>query len=63
MEKELEKLNPLSVLKRGYNLTYKNDKLIKSIKDISKDDMLTINMHDGKIVVKTCEVIGGNYEI
>ena len=48
---KLELLNPLSVLKRGYTLTYQNDKIIKSAKKIKIDDKLVIKLIDGSINV------------
>ncbi len=52
---KLEILNPLSILKRGYSITYKNEKIIKSIKDIKKNDVLTLNFSDGNIKVEVKE--------
>ena len=43
----LELLNPLSVLKRGYTLTYKNDKVVRNIKDLKVDDIITIKFKEG----------------
>lgn len=60
---KLELLNPLSILKRGYHLTYKNKQLIKSIKQIKKGDKLMVYMHDGNIMVHVEEIIGGNHEV
>ena len=37
---KLELLNPLAILKRGYTVTYQNDKIIKSIKDIDTKNTL-----------------------
>lgn len=47
---KLELINPLGVLKRGYSLTYQNDKIIKSIKDIEINNDLIIKLHDGNLV-------------
>ena len=47
---KLELVNPLSILKKGYNLTYKNDKIIKTVKDININDTLKIKMNDGIII-------------
>lgn len=51
---KLELLNPLSVLKKGYSLTYHNKKVISSIKDLKKNDKLDIRFYDGiaKVVVE-----------
>ena len=48
---KLELLNPLSILKRGYTVTYKNDKIIASIKDLDISDVLKIKFVDGEIDV------------
>ena len=52
---KLEIINPLSVLKRGYSLVYK-DKLVKSIKNVKKDDNLNIKLSDGSINVIVKEI-------
>ena len=49
---KLELLNPLSVLKRGYTLTYKEDKIIKTVKNIKKGDILNIKLSDGEILTE-----------
>lgn len=48
---KLSLVSPLETLKRGYTLTYKDDKLIKSVKDINKNDNLSIKLYDGNINV------------
>ncbi len=48
---KLELLNPLSVLKRGYTLTYQNDKIVKTVKNINLDDKLVIKLIDGSVNV------------
>lgn len=55
MEK-LELLNPLSVLKRGYTITYKENKILRSIKNIKKDEMIKIKLTDGFIKAQIMEV-------
>ncbi len=52
---KLELVNPLSILKKGYTLTYKNDKLVKSINDISKNEIIKIKLHDGFITSKVID--------
>ncbi len=49
---KLELINPLGVLKRGYSLTYKDDKIVNSVKQIKKDDILNIKLVDGNISTK-----------
>ena len=53
---KLELLNPLSVLKRGYTITYKEDKIIKTIKDLKVNDKLKIKLSDGYVDTKIMEV-------
>ena len=48
---KLELLNPLSVLKRGYTLTYQNNLIVKTVKNIKLDDKLVIKLIDGNISV------------
>ena len=57
---KLELVNPLNILKRGFSLTTKDDKIIKSVKNVNKSDILDIRLNDGVIKVKVEEV---NYEI
>ncbi|UOE95928.1 exodeoxyribonuclease VII large subunit [Alkalihalobacillus sp. LMS39] len=62
---KLQVLSPLSMMDRGYNLAYgENKQLIKSTRHVSKGDKLTIRVKDGHIYsvveeIETKEVIGG----
>ena len=47
--KLLDAYSPLKIMQRGYSLTYKDDKLVNSIKDIVKNDNLMIKLQDGYI--------------
>ena len=49
---KLELVNPLGILKRGYSLTYIDNYIVKSIKDISIDKELLIRLNDGNIITK-----------
>lgn len=51
---KLEALSPLLTLKRGYTITKKEGKVISSVKEVKKSDLLEIELSDG--IVKT-EVI------
>ena len=53
---KLELLNPLNILKRGYTLTYSDEKIIKSIKDIKKDSIIKTSFNDGYIISKVTEI-------
>ena len=47
--KLLDAYSPLKIMQRGYSLTFKDDKLVNSIKDIVKNDNLMIKLPDGYI--------------
>ena len=49
---KLETLSPLLTLQRGYSITKHNDKVIKSIKNLKKGDILNITLNDGNIDTK-----------
>lgn len=55
---KLELLNPISVLKKGYSLTYYNGTILSSIQNVKKDTSLNIRLYDGTldVVVKN---VGG----
>ncbi len=48
----LDYVNPLSIMKKGYTLTKKEGKIIKSIQDVQINDTLEVYFHDGKTVTK-----------
>lgn len=52
---KLEILNPLNSLKRGYAVVKKDNKCISSIKKLSKDDIIDINLSDGVVNAKVLE--------
>jgi exodeoxyribonuclease VII large subunit len=53
---KLNALSPLRIMARGYSLAYDKDRrLIKSTRDVSPGDQLTLRMHDGSI---DCQVWG-----
>lgn len=49
---KMEAINPLNLLKKGYVLTYQNDKLITSKKALNSKSNLVIKYHDGEIITK-----------
>nr|MBP3258651.1 exodeoxyribonuclease VII large subunit [Bacilli bacterium] len=55
MIEKLELINPLGVLKRGYTLTYMDDKIVNSTKTIKKDDTLKIKFSDGIVSTKVID--------
>lgn len=49
---KLELVNPLSTLKRGYSVIYKNEQVITNINDLNKDDSIRIRVYNGEANVK-----------
>ncbi len=54
---KLELLNPLNLLKKGFSVVEKDNKVIKSVDDNLKNDNLNIKMSNAIINVKVLEVI------
>jgi exodeoxyribonuclease VII large subunit len=46
---KVEALNPLSVLKRGYSIVLKGDKVISSVEDVKSGDEINIKLKDGEV--------------
>lgn len=58
---KLELVSPLHVLKRGYSIsTDEEGKVIKSIININTNDIININLCDGKIITRVTEIIKEN---
>ena len=53
---KLQVLNPMNTLKRGYSITKLDNKVVSSIKNIKKDNLLTIKLKDGIIDTKVVKV-------
>lgn len=49
---KLEIINPISVLGRGYSITYLNNQVLNTIKNIKKEDKIEIRVIDGTINAK-----------
>lgn len=43
----LEALNPLSIMNKGFSVTYVDNKVVKSIAELSEKDLIKIQFHDG----------------
>lgn len=52
---KLNALSPLKIMDRGYSLVYQEDKLIKSVNQITKGQVLKVQLKDGQL---ECEVQG-----
>ena len=53
---KLEVLNPLNTLSRGYSIIRKDNKVISTIKNITKDDEIKITLKDGELTSKIIKV-------
>ncbi len=51
---KIDSLNPIKVLSRGYSITMKENKIIKSINDVTCGDRISVKFSDGE---KECEVL------
>jgi exodeoxyribonuclease VII large subunit len=45
----LEMLSPLSVLRRGYSITFKGNRVLKDLNNVKKDDRITVRLSEGLI--------------
>ena len=54
---KLEALSPLAVLSRGYSLTMLNERTVKSVKDIKRNDSVSIKFSDGYANATINEVV------
>ena len=54
---KLELLNPINTLKRGYSITYLNDKVINNINDLKEKDELNIKFHNGSALVEVKKIV------
>lgn len=46
---KLNALSPLKIMERGYSLAYKDNQLVKSVKQVEPGDVIKVQMSDGKI--------------
>ena len=53
---QLEVLNPMNTLKRGYSITRKNNRVITTIKELKENDKLTISLKDGNIETQVIKI-------
>lgn len=52
---KIESLSPMNILKNGYALVSKDNNNIKSVKQLNKDDEITLNFYDGDKKAKIIE--------
>lgn len=56
IEKNIELMNPVNVLKRGYSITFMNGKVLKSVDDVKEGDLLETILSDGDITSVTKKI-------
>ena len=56
---KLELVNPLSIMKKGYSVSRVGNKVIKSIKDVTTNDILNVEVNDGIIETKVVTIKKG----
>ena len=56
---KLETLSPIKTLKRGYSITKVNDKIITTINNLKKGDVIKTTLENGNITSKIMEVEHG----
>ena len=52
---KLDVLSPLSVISRGYALVEKDEKPVTKVKDLKKDDVISIKLSDGQVKARIGE--------
>ena len=57
MINKLDLLSPLNILSKGYSVVSKDDKVLKSTKDLKVNDELNIRMSEGKVNAIVKEII------
>jgi len=57
MINKLDLLSPLNILSKGYSVVSKDDKVLKSAKDLKVNDELNIRMSEGKVNAIVKEII------
>lgn len=52
---KLDALSPLKVFDRGYSVTYKGEKALRSIDEVEKGNLLTLYLKDGSVMTEVME--------
>lgn len=53
---KLDLLNPLNILKKGYSVVTRDDKVIKDAESLKKGDVVNIRLSNGEVAAKVEEV-------
>jgi exodeoxyribonuclease VII large subunit len=52
----LNSVSPLSTLSRGYSIAFKNDKVVRSVAQLEKGDVIETRISDGSVIAKVQEI-------
>ncbi len=52
----LEALNPLSIMTKGFTVTFKDDKMVKGVNELQEKDTITVKYKDGEILAEVKEI-------
>ena len=52
----LEALNPLSIMTKGFTVTFKDDKMVKGVKELQEKDTITVKYKDGEISAEVKDI-------
>jgi exodeoxyribonuclease VII large subunit len=52
----LNSVSPLSTLSRGYSIAFKNDKVVRSVSQLEKGDVIETRISDGSVIAKIKEI-------
>ena len=61
-QQSLKLLDPGNILKRGYSLTYTENKLVTRVSGLKKENLLKTKFYDGEVFSKVINVILGQLE-
>ena len=56
MKNTLEANNPLKIMDKGYSISSVDEKVIRSINDVKKNDVITTRLKDGNVISQVIEV-------
>ncbi len=56
---KLMALSPLSIMNRGYSITYLDGKNLKSVEEVKKDNIIEVRLKDGSLKASVLEVLYG----
>jgi exodeoxyribonuclease VII large subunit len=58
LEQATRLLDPVNILKRGYSITYRKNRVLKNTAEVAKGDLITTRLFNGVITSKVEEQDG-----